>query len=63
MKQSKLRQAIFEVGTTQRAIAKKAGISHTILSQAITGRLNLTEDEKTRIANALNMPIADLFEG
>lgn len=61
MRNVKLKAAIFEAGLTQNELAERAKIPRTYLSQAITGRLNLTEAEQTRIAEELKRSRSELF--
>ncbi len=46
---------------TQREVARRAGLDETVLSKAISGRLNLRLDEKLRLAAVLNKPVEELF--
>lgn len=48
-----------EAGINQTELAEKIGLSRVGLSKAING--NPTVDTLERIANALNVPITDLF--
>lgn len=48
-----------EAGINQTELADKIGLSRVGLSKAING--NPTVDTLERIANALNVPIAELF--
>lgn len=63
MKIFKIKQVLFEMGKTQTWLSKEAKVNRAYLSLAISGRVNLTDSEKTRIANVLGLPIADLFGG
>jgi transcriptional regulator with XRE-family HTH domain len=54
--------AIKRTGRTQREVARAAGLPESALSMAINGRLNLNGDEKCRIARALELQPAELFE-
>lgn len=56
-----IKQILFERGKTQNWLAEEADINRAYLSQAINGRLVLTDAEKTRIANVLNLPVQDIF--
>ena len=60
-KLAKLKMAIFESALSQAAIAKVAGIAISTLSQAINGRVNLTDAERRRIADVLGVAVGDLF--
>lgn len=58
----RLKSAIFEARLTQKAVARKAGISESWLSMAINGRLVLDESQKNRIADVLGRSKTELFE-
>jgi len=57
----KLKAAIYASGRTSKQIAKEAGLSPAVLSQATTGRLVLTESERVAVARALTLRVADIF--
>lgn len=51
-----------EKGLTQAELAKKAGISRTIINQLETGAREVTTSKTMlKIARALDAPIADIF--
>lgn len=51
-----------EKGLTQGELAKKAGISRTIINQLETGAREVTTSKTMlKIARALETPIADIF--
>ena len=56
----RIKDVIKEKGTTVQELAERMGISRVGLSQHING--NPSVEVLERIANALNVPIADLFE-
>lgn len=56
-----LKAAIFASGNPQREIARRAKMHETLLSHILSGRYTPDEDEKTRIAKALNAKVEDLF--
>ena len=64
MYQTKLKMAIvdkFGHPGGQQRLAEKLGISHSVLSGIVTGRLNPTDDERRNIAEAMRMAQKDLF--
>ena len=61
MKNSKLKEAIFLSGNTQRKVARKAGIPEAHLSMAIHGKFNLDSVQKAKVASVLGRPQQDLF--
>jgi transcriptional regulator with XRE-family HTH domain len=60
-RQKKLREAIWDAGTTQKAIAEKAGLTPPLLSQAINGRYLLDPSQKARIARVLGRKVEEIF--
>jgi len=56
-----LKVAIVQSEQTQRAIAKRAGMSELRLSQLVTRRLEPTPDDKRGLAKALRCRQSDLF--
>lgn len=56
-----LKMAIMARGTTQIAVAKKAGLSEARLSRIIHGHDEPTENEKTALAKALRCKVQELF--
>ena len=60
-KNIELKKKIFEIGATQREIARKAGINERILSLIIHGRYNPDEDEARKIASTLGVSVNQLF--
>jgi len=57
----KLKIALFERVITQKKLSEEAKIPRNYISQAIRGRINLTADEKKRIADVLKMQVSELF--
>jgi transcriptional regulator with XRE-family HTH domain len=60
-KNAKLKAAFFETGKTLREVAAETDISRPYLSLATAGRLILTDEEKLRVAKALNRTVEELF--
>ena len=56
----RIKEVIKEKGLTVKEVAEKLGMSSPSLSDAING--NPTADKLERIANAINVPISELFE-
>jgi transcriptional regulator with XRE-family HTH domain len=48
---------------TQEKLAEKAGLAPTYISDVERGRENISVDALARIAKALGVGLADLFEG
>ncbi len=61
MKNVKLMAAIFKRGIRQKELAEKTGIPRSYISQAVNGHRNLSEDQKGKIAEAVQESVADLF--
>jgi transcriptional regulator with XRE-family HTH domain len=62
MKRSaKLKALIFDRGLTASEVAKRANLPASYLSLAIHGRFNLTEQEKSKIAEVLDTSPDQLF--
>lgn len=55
-----LKRAIFESGTTQRAVALHVGIREDHFSRIVNG-LRADPEVQARIAAALGRPVAELF--
>ena len=53
--------AIRENRLAQFELAARVGVSESKMSRAINGRLDLSADERHRIADALGYPVAWLF--
>ena len=56
----RIREIIKEKGLSTEELAAKLGVSVSSINQSISG--NPTVDTLTRIADALDVPIAELFE-
>ncbi len=61
MRNTKLKLAIFNSGARQADIAKKANLPESYISMAVRGRINLSKDEKQRVAAVLKTPVVELF--
>jgi transcriptional regulator with XRE-family HTH domain len=57
----RLKALLFERGLTGSELAERVSIPRSYLSLAMTGRLNLSADEKRKIAMVLNVPIEEVF--
>ena len=62
MKKIKLKNALWGLNITQREAADKSGVPEGYLSMYIHGKFNLSEDQKNKISQALDLPQKDLFE-
>lgn len=60
-KNIKLRVALLKRDLTYEDLSKISGVSRVYITMAISGRLNLKMAEKQSIAEALDMPVSDLF--
>jgi DNA-binding XRE family transcriptional regulator len=56
-----LKLAILEQNTTQKAVAKAAGLNPSIMSGIIRGWYNATVEQKEAIARVLGRPVHELF--
>lgn len=61
-KNADLKRAIQSSGQTQKALASRIGFPEKVLSWVVIGRWNLNRSEKMRVARALRMPVATLFD-
>jgi DNA-binding XRE family transcriptional regulator len=50
-----------ESGITQTILAEKVDISRTLVSYILSGRWNLKEHEKNKIAKALKCTVKEIF--
>lgn len=57
-----LKVAAIRDGRRQYEIARAAGIEETRLSKVMHGRVQLTEEEKNRLAAVLGRRVDELFE-
>ena len=58
---TRLKVAIVEKGLNQRKVAERSNIHRCYVNMACNGRIILSDDEKTRIANVLQMPVGEIF--
>jgi hypothetical protein len=56
-----LKIAIIKSGKKQKEVAAESGIHATVLSMAIGGRYNLSENEKFAIAETLGLEVKQIF--
>jgi DNA-binding XRE family transcriptional regulator len=63
MYKNKLREIRFFGNIKQCELAIKAGVPLATLSKIENGWLRPNEDQKRRIANALALPVHDVFPG
>jgi transcriptional regulator with XRE-family HTH domain len=61
MKNTRLRDAIFEKDLTQKIVANETGIRAEYLSMAINGKMFLNRTQRRRIAVFLGRPENELF--
>lgn len=57
----RLKLILLKQGMTQRELAKQSGVTESYISLYVRGRMNLSTDQKTRIAEALSMPLNRVF--
>jgi len=60
-KLSELNTVLFEKGITRDRLSRDTGINRSYLSLAINGRWLLTDEEKIKIASALERPVTEIF--
>ncbi len=58
---SPLKAAIIKSGFRQKFVAEQAGLTENRLTCAVIGRLELTPDEKQKVAKALGKDLGELF--
>jgi len=59
----KLRNAIFEEGLTQKAVAAECGIPESVVSMIVNGKYVPDDHQKRRIAQTLGKYESELFKG
>lgn len=57
-----LYRAIRDAGFTQAAIAEKCGISTSVMSQIVNGRVNPSDTEAAKLCDALGRSKSHLFK-
>lgn len=57
----KIREARKKAGITQKQLAKKLGVSSAMIAQYETGKRNPKMQTLEKIANALEIPVSDLY--
>jgi len=62
MRDAKLKAAIFEDGRTLIQLAADAKLPPMYISLACSGRYNLDEEQKAKLARALKKPQGELFQ-
>jgi predicted XRE-type DNA-binding protein len=58
---NRVRQAMTAAGVRQISLAEVLGISQAQVSQRLTGNVDFTITELTRVAELLGLPVADLL--
>jgi transcriptional regulator with XRE-family HTH domain len=58
----KFKLALLVGETTQRKVAKGAGIHESVLSRGVHGHIDLTKEQRERVAQVLGRPVKDVFE-
>ena len=61
-KNSLLKLKLWEQGITQQILSRKTGIPRTYISLGINGRYVFDEEQKQKIAEALERKAKELFE-
>ena len=57
----RLKLILLKEGMTQRELAKQSGVTESYISLYVRGRMNLSTDQKARIAEALGVPLKKVF--
>lgn len=57
-----LLKAIREAGMTQKQLARVTVLNPSVISRAINGTWNLTDDQKHNIAEALGRKVNEIFD-
>jgi len=60
-KNSKLKSKLFEIGMTQKELAKSVHIPEPYVSLILAGRYNPDNEERQKIAEAVGCSPADIF--
>ena len=61
LRNSNLKMILFEIGVTQRQLARETQIPEAMVSMGINGKYIFAKEEKVRIANAVQKPVSELF--
>lgn len=61
MPKPRLKMVLFEKGITGRELARRSGLSESIISLAANGRYNLDPVQKAKIVSILKVPAETLF--
>ena len=61
MRETYLKKIIYKSGYRQKHVAEQTGIPENRLTQAVTGRYDLSDDERQYLADFLDKPVAELF--
>ena len=61
-RRKKLKRILFEDGKTQRELAKQTGIHESLISHYNSGRFNLDEMMKAKIAVVLGRTEEEIFD-
>jgi DNA-binding XRE family transcriptional regulator len=56
-----LLQAFWKTGLTQYQFAQNVGLSSSVFSQILNGRIHPREDEKSKIAKGLGAEVEEIF--
>lgn len=62
VRSDEMRSLLYVQGRRQDWLARNAGVSRSLVSHALSGRMTLSEDAAHRIAGSLQVPFALLFE-
>ena len=57
----KLKKRLKDVGLTQKEVAERSGQTRTLFTYIMSGRWNLKEYEKEKIAKVLNCSVNEIF--
>jgi transcriptional regulator with XRE-family HTH domain len=58
----RIRRRLIDLDKTQAALAREVGMRDAKLSRRMCGDVEFRADELTRIAEALDMPVAELLD-
>lgn len=59
----RLKAAIYAAGLRQCEVAHRVGVTEDRVSKLVTGRRRATPEEMAQIAQVLDRPVKELFEG
>lgn len=59
---SKIKEILKKKGVTRKELAKRTGISYSLINDFAVGRVDITLQKANKIAKYLNVPMEELIE-